>query len=104
MEDELEARGVFRWYSDRGGGSDPRRKRKGEPHAFGIVPLELTPAQWVAFRRAFPDLKSLPPKLLRLPRRVRVAGEADKVGSLAQADLWHQAEVGIFASTVRVRV
>lgn len=99
MENQLELLGVFRWYREQSAPrADPRRKRKGEPHPFGMVPLDLTAAEWRKFKRAFPDLLYLPRKSFRLPKRVRVAGSPDAVGSLAQADLWHRADVGILPS------
>ncbi len=96
MEDKLDSLGVFKWYRDVAARrTDPRKILKGDSHPFGLVPLQLTPADWRKFKRAFPNLECLSRKRFRLPRRIRTAGEPGETGTLAQADLWHRSDVGI---------
>jgi len=87
-EKRLEEMGVFQWYRDKGRRKkDPRAKQKGEPHGFGVVPLELSSAQWKQLQERFPGVVCLPRKRLRIPPRVRLAGTVSTLP--APGEFWH---------------
>jgi hypothetical protein len=97
-ENRLEEMGLFRWYGEKGRRKkDPRTKQKGEPYAFGVVPLDLSPAELKQLRGKFPGLAWLPPrKPLRVPRSVRVAGTRSTLP--APAEFWHLGVINLLAA------
>ena len=96
LEDQLEQYGLFRWYRDVAGVKrDPRRKKKGEPHAFGLVPLVLTPAQFQRLRRAMPEVLALPRRPFRIPKPGRLASSTNIVPNASEANFWHIPAIGL---------
>lgn len=105
MEDRLDEQRMFRWYHDVAGAkTDPRRKRKGLPHAFGVVPLKLTPAQYRKFKREFPGLLVLPRRVIRLPKQGRLTSTDQPVTSASQADFWQLDFLGVLSARQSQRV
>jgi subtilisin family serine protease len=104
MEDQLEP--VFQWYRDIAGNkTDPRRRRKGKPHPFGLVPLLLTAAQLRRLRADLPEASILPNRRLRLPKRGRLtSGDPTRVARADQADFWHLDFTGVLEARRRGRV
>ncbi len=106
VEQQLDERRMFHWYRNIAGAkTDPRRKRKGAPHPFGVVPLHLTPADWRKFRREFPELMALPRRPCRLPKPGRLSSTGEIfVDTAAEADFWHLEFLGLPAARAANRV
>lgn len=97
-ENRIEESGLFRWYRDRAGKADPRARRRGVAHPFGVVSLDLSAAQAGEVRRRFPQVKLLRNTRVRPIRSPRVLGTV--VPSVTAADLWHLSRTGV---TSRIR-
>ncbi len=105
LENHLEEWQLFKWYRDVANGkTDPRRGRKGMPHPFGVVSLELTPVQYRQLRRNFPQVIVLPRRRIRLPKVGRLAGSNEPVDSLGKVDPWHLNQTGLLGARQDSRV
>jgi subtilisin family serine protease len=90
QEKWLEDEGVFRWYRNQVKGKDPRRVRKGHPHAFGAVPLILTAAEARDFRQKFRgSIDLISDRSARLPPRRSAALLGESKPAFEAGDLWH---------------